>query len=175
PRRRRKRGAGGGPSRPRCPSPAQATPTPLWAVDWGPTHPLEDETHHFLSSQETDHKWATTSAETWSHHQGAPGSTEPQESLLEARDARERRTERVDPQFYVTVTISSLLILTAVIITAKLCYDRSCSQHPPPLSRGVAPPLSLALPRSLAMEDSRQTLHSTPSFTDRERIPVVNL
>lgn len=26
----------------------------------------------------------------------------------------------VDPQFYVTVTISSLLILTAVIITAKL-------------------------------------------------------
>lgn len=26
----------------------------------------------------------------------------------------------VDPQFYVTVTISSLLILTAVVITAKL-------------------------------------------------------
>ncbi|KAJ0066332.1 hypothetical protein NL108_011166, partial [Boleophthalmus pectinirostris] len=25
-----------------------------------------------------------------------------------------------DPQFYVTVTISSLLILTAVVITAKL-------------------------------------------------------
>lgn len=49
-------------------------------------------------------------------------------------------------------------------------YDRSCSQHPPPLSRGVAPPLSLALPRSLASEDSRQTLHSTSSsFTDRER------
>ncbi|XP_062322340.1 PILR alpha-associated neural protein isoform X2 [Osmerus eperlanus] len=108
----------------------QATPTPLWAVDWGPTHPLEDETHHFLSSQETDHQVATTSAETWSHHQGAPGSTEPQESLLEARDAEgeedgekeaeERQPEEVDPQFYVTVTISSLLILTAVIITAKL-------------------------------------------------------
>lgn len=49
-------------------------------------------------------------------------------------------------------------------------YDRSCSQHLPPLSRGVAPPLSLALPRSLASEDSRQTLHSTSSsFTDRER------
>ncbi|TNN81644.1 hypothetical protein EYF80_008090 [Liparis tanakae] len=55
-------------------------------------------------------------------------------------------------------------------------YDHSCSQHPAPLSRGVAPPLSLALPRSLASEDSRQTLHSTSSsFTDRERIPVVNI
>ncbi|TNN02782.1 hypothetical protein fugu_010269 [Takifugu bimaculatus] len=76
----------------------------------------------------------------------------------------------VDPQFYVTVTISSLLILAAVVITAKLCYDRSCSQHPAPLSRGAAPPLSLALPRSLASEDSRQTLRSTSSsFTDRER------
>ncbi|KAJ4923201.1 hypothetical protein JOQ06_022728 [Pogonophryne albipinna] len=75
----------------------------------------------------------------------------------------------VDPQFYVTLTISSLLLLTAVVITAKLCYDRSCSQHPPPLSRGVAPPLSLALPRSLAPEDSRQTLHSTSSSTNRER------
>uniref|UniRef100_A0A3P9PAI2 Si:ch211-154o6.4 n=2 Tax=Poecilia TaxID=8080 RepID=A0A3P9PAI2_POERE len=116
---------------------SQVTPTPLWAVVWGPTQPLEeDATYHLLSSQETDHL----------HLQ-----------------------EVVDPQFYVTVTISSLLILTAVIITAKL-YDRSCSQHPPPLSRGVAPPLSLALPRSLASEDSRQTLHSTASsFTDRER------
>uniref|UniRef100_A0A3Q2XYD3 Si:ch211-154o6.4 n=1 Tax=Hippocampus comes TaxID=109280 RepID=A0A3Q2XYD3_HIPCM len=108
---------------------AQATPTPLWAVVWGPTHPLEDETHHLLSSQET-----------------------------------------VDPQFYVTVTISTLLILTAIIITAKLSYDRSCSRHPPPMSRGVAPPLSRALPCSLASEESRQTLHSTSfSFADRER------
>lgn len=32
----------------------QVTPTPLWAVDWGPTQQLEDETYHFLSSQETD-------------------------------------------------------------------------------------------------------------------------
>uniref|UniRef100_A0A3Q1EL77 Si:ch211-154o6.4 n=1 Tax=Acanthochromis polyacanthus TaxID=80966 RepID=A0A3Q1EL77_9TELE len=120
---------------------AQATPTPLWAVVWGPTQPLEDETHHFLSSQETDHL----------HLHG-------------------NQQETVDPQFYVTVTISSLLILTAVIITAKL-YDRSCSQHPPPLSRGVPPALSLALPRSLASEESRQTLQSTASssFTDRER------
>ncbi|KAI4811684.1 hypothetical protein KUCAC02_014561 [Chaenocephalus aceratus] len=30
------------------------TPTPLWAVVWGPTQPLEDETYHFLSSQETE-------------------------------------------------------------------------------------------------------------------------
>lgn len=55
-------------------------------------------------------------------------------------------------------------------ISLSPSYDRSCSQHPPPLSRGAGPPLSLALPRSLASEDSRQTLHSTPSsFTDRER------
>ncbi|KAF3839267.1 hypothetical protein F7725_017984 [Dissostichus mawsoni] len=33
---------------------AQVTPTPLWAVVWGPTQPLEDETYHFLSSQETE-------------------------------------------------------------------------------------------------------------------------
>ncbi|KAF7670116.1 hypothetical protein LDENG_00049840 [Lucifuga dentata] len=169
---------------------AQVTPTPLWAVDWGPTQPLEDETYHFLSSQETDplHQQASSTAtsEDWPYPDGMAGSTQPQEeSPLESRDqeevedegtkAEEKESEEVDPQFYVTVTISSLLILTAVAITAKLCYDRSRSQHPPPLSRGVAPPLSLALPRSLASEDSRQTLHSTPSFTDRERIPVVNL
>ncbi|XP_029928987.1 PILR alpha-associated neural protein [Myripristis murdjan] len=167
---------------------AQVTPTPLWAVVWGPTQPLEDETYHFLPSQETDqphqhgHQQAasTTTTDIWPFPDGVAGSTEPQEEYpLEARnqegvgdggtEAEETEPEEVDPQFYVTVTISSLLILTAVVITAKLCYDRSCSQHPPPLSRGVAPPLSLALPRSLASEDSRQTLHSTPSFTDRER------
>ncbi|XP_068592587.1 PILR alpha-associated neural protein [Cebidichthys violaceus] len=167
---------------------AQVTPTPLWAVVWGPTQPLEDETYHFLSSQETDplhqhgnQQEASSTKSNW------PASMQPREEApLESKDlegvedggtaAEETEPEEVDPQFYVTVTISSLLILTAVVITAKLCYDRSCSQHPPPLSRGVAPPLSLALPRSLASEDSRQTLHSTSSsFTDRERIPVVNL
>ncbi|XP_074540051.1 PILR alpha-associated neural protein [Halichoeres trimaculatus] len=166
---------------------AQVTPTPLWAVVWGPTQPLEDETYHFLSSQESDplHRSqledSTASSEEWPYPSASmqPG----EEAPLESRDQEggedggmEVEPEEVDPQFYVTVTISSLLILTAVVITAKLCYDRSCSQHPPPLSRGVAPPLSLALPRSLASEDSRQTLHSTSSsFTDRERIPVVNL
>ncbi|XP_076593869.1 PILR alpha-associated neural protein isoform X1 [Chaetodon auriga] len=172
---------------------AQVTPTPLWAVVWGPTQTLEDETYHFLSSQETDpllqqhgsqQEASTATSEDWPY---PDASAQPREEApLESRDqegvedggteAEETEPEEVDPQFYVTVTISSLLILTAVVITAKLCYDRSCSQHPPPLSRGVAPPLSLALPRSLASEDSRQTLHSTSSsFTDRERIPVVNL
>ncbi|XP_034467065.1 PILR alpha-associated neural protein isoform X1 [Hippoglossus hippoglossus] len=170
---------------------AQVTPTPLWAVDWGPTQ--EDQTYHFLSSQETDplhhhrsqQETGPATSEDWPH----PGaSVQPREETpLESREeeagvedggteAEETEPEEVDPQFYVTVIISSLLILTAVVIIAKLCYDRSCSQHPPPLSRGVAPPLTLALPRSLASEDSRQTLHSTSSsFTDRERIPVVNL
>ncbi|XP_055769819.1 uncharacterized protein LOC129845907 isoform X2 [Salvelinus fontinalis] len=115
----------------------QVTPTPIWSVDWGPTLALEDETHHFLSSQEADlyhhgHEVPTTTAEAWLHHQSAPGGVLPQEplDLLEAPDAEgvadggseaeEREPEEVDPQFYVTVTISSLLILTAVIITAKL-------------------------------------------------------
>ncbi|XP_069551746.1 PILR alpha-associated neural protein [Brachyistius frenatus] len=172
---------------------AQVTPTPLWAVVWGPTQPLEDETYHFLSSQETDHlhlhgsqtEVSTATSKDWPYPDGsiqprdkAPLESRDQEGGVEdgGTEAEETAPEEVDPQFYVTVTISSLLILTAVVITAKLCYDRSCSQHPPPLSRGVAPPLSLALPRSLASEDSRQTLHSTSSsFTDRERIPVVNL
>ncbi|KAM3613536.1 uncharacterized protein V6R79_001094 [Siganus canaliculatus] len=165
---------------------AQVTPTPLWAVVWGPTQPLEDETYHFLSSQETDllhrrgsqQEPATATSEAWPYLDGSaqPGAEAPLETWGQGgvedggTEAEETEPEEVDPQFYVTVTISSLLILTAVIITAKLCYDRSCSQHPPPLSRGVAPPLSLALPRSLASEDSRQTLHSTSSsFTDRER------
>ncbi|MEQ2180870.1 hypothetical protein GOODEAATRI_005764 [Goodea atripinnis] len=73
-------------------------------------------------------------------------------------------------------TAAHLDLSEHVDMVVNRSYDRSCSQHPPPLSRGVAPPLSLALPRSLASEDSRQTLHSTSSsFTDRERIPVVNL
>lgn len=43
---------------------SQATPTPLWAVVWGPTHPIEDETPHFLPSQETgDFQHPTT--ESW--------------------------------------------------------------------------------------------------------------
>ncbi|KAK2844767.1 hypothetical protein Q5P01_011426 [Channa striata] len=171
---------------------AQVTPTPLWAVLWGPTQPLEDETYHFLSSQETDplhqhgnqQEASTATSQDWPYPQASrrPREQTPQESREHEgaengeTEAEETEPEEVDPQFYVTVTISSVLILTAVVITAKLCYDRSCSQHPPPLSRGVAPPLSLALPRSLASEDSRQTLHSTSSsFTDRERIPVVNL
>ncbi|XP_053737051.1 PILR alpha-associated neural protein [Synchiropus splendidus] len=171
----------------------QVTPTPLWVVVWGPTQPLEDETYHFLSSQETDHQrrhgnqleTSTVTSEDWPFADSSmrPGGESPLGSRNRdgvedgGTEAEESEPEEVDPQFYVTVTISSLLILMAVVITAKLCYDRSCSHHPAPLSRGVAPPLSRGLPRSLASEDSRQTLHSTSSsfFTDRERIPVVNL
>ncbi|XP_061531447.1 PILR alpha-associated neural protein [Phycodurus eques] len=165
----------------------QVTPTPLWAVVWGPTQPLEDETYHLLSSQETEHlrqhgsqqeasTAAAVSSEDWLYPDAIthPEEEAPPESWnregVEDRGTEEAELEEVDPQFYVTVTISSLLILTAIIITAKLCYDRNCSRHPPPLSRGVAPPLSRALPCSLASEESRQTLHSTSSsFADRER------
>uniref|UniRef100_A0A3P8SUJ0 Si:ch211-154o6.4 n=1 Tax=Amphiprion percula TaxID=161767 RepID=A0A3P8SUJ0_AMPPE len=138
---------------------AQATPTPLWAVVWGPTQPLEDETHHFLSSQETDHlrlhgnqqETSTAMSEDWLY---PDTSMQPRERPpLESRDQEGvddggAEAEETEPEE----------------------YDRSCSQHPPPLSRGVPPALSLALPRSLASEESRQTLHSTTSsFTDRER------
>ncbi|XP_077455465.1 PILR alpha-associated neural protein isoform X1 [Stigmatopora argus] len=168
----------------------QVTPTPLWAVVWGPTQGLEDETYHLLSSQETEHlrqQGSQLEADTPVASEAWPdpdaGTTRQEGALPESWDrdgvrdegaAAEADFEEVDPQFYVTVTISSLLIVTAVIITAKLCYDRSCSRHPPPLSRGVAPPLSRALPCALASEESRQTLRSA-SFADRERIPVVNL
>ncbi|KTG45478.1 hypothetical protein cypCar_00029394, partial [Cyprinus carpio] len=141
---------------------AQASTTQLWAVDWGPTQPLEDETHHLLSSLETEGLRVTT-PEDWSHRRSA-AANQTQRPTTGERDkieTEEQGTEEVDPQFYVTVTISSLLILSAVVISAKLCYDRSLSQRPPPLS--------LAIPRSIAQEDSRQTLHSTPSFADRER------
>ncbi|XP_051921042.1 uncharacterized protein LOC127600482 isoform X2 [Hippocampus zosterae] len=172
---------------------ARATPTPLWAVVWGPTQPLEDETYHLLSSsQETERLrqrgsqreagTAAASSADWLYHDASthPREDAPPESWnrggAEDGGAEEAELEEVDPQFYVTVTISTLLILTAIIITAKLCYDRGCSRHPPPMSRGVAPPLSRALPCSLPSEESRQTLHSASfSFADRERIPVVNL
>ncbi|XP_015193453.2 PILR alpha-associated neural protein [Lepisosteus oculatus] len=174
---------------------AQATPTPPWAVLWGPTYETEEDPGHVLGPQDphrhpgvaADGIEEAAEVQTSQHRHrmtGIPATTESQ-LLLEERE-KERKSEgkseeeEVDPQFYVTVTISSLLILTAAIITAKLCYDRSCSRHTPPLSRGGAPSLSLSLPRSLSPEDSRQTLTCgaglprTPSF-DRDRIPVVNL
>ncbi|XP_069394102.1 PILR alpha-associated neural protein isoform X2 [Paralichthys olivaceus] len=116
---------------------AQVTPTPLWAVIWGPTQQLEDETYHFLSGQEADplhhhgsqQEAGAATSEDWPH----PGaSVQPREETpLESREeeegvedggteAEETEPEEVDPQFYVTVTISSLLILTAVVIIAKL-------------------------------------------------------
>lgn len=167
------------------PPPATATTTSKWTpCQSSCPSPLSQETDH-LHRHGNQLEASTVSAEDWPF---ADSSIRPRgEAPLESRNgdgvedggtgAEESEPEEVDPQFYVTVTISSLLILMAIVITAKLCYDRSCSHHPAPLSRGVAPPLSRGLPRSLASEDSRQTLHSTSSsfFTDRERIPVVNL
>ncbi|XP_054597047.2 PILR alpha-associated neural protein isoform X3 [Nothobranchius furzeri] len=118
---------------------SQVTPTPLWAVVWGPTQPLEDETYHFLSSQETDRlhlhggRQQEATSEDWLYRDS---SMQPQEKApLESKNqegvgdeearAEETEPEEVDPQFYVTVTISSLLVLTAVVITAKLCVLKS--------------------------------------------------
>ncbi|XP_061111785.1 uncharacterized protein LOC133137490 [Conger conger] len=158
----------------------QATPTPLWVVVWGPTEMNEDETSLFVSGQQMDHYQKAT--KSWKQHKSAPTSG-PQETLLGERErdtqeagegqVNEEAPEEVDPQFYVTVTISSVLIVSAIIITAKLCYDHRSSWHPPPLSHAMAPSLSLSLPCSLAPEGSRQTLQSTPSV--RDRMPEVIL
>lgn len=67
---------------------AQVTPTPLWAVVWGPTQPLEDETYHFLSSQETEplhqhgsQQEGSTAKSDW------PASIQPREEApLESKD-----------------------------------------------------------------------------------------
>lgn len=84
---------------------AQVTPTPLWAVVWGPTQPLEDETNHFLSSQETDplHRHGNpqeaTASEDWLYQDTSAQPRE--EDTLEPKDkegADEGRTEREDTE-----------------------------------------------------------------------------
>nr|XP_015193455.1 PREDICTED: PILR alpha-associated neural protein isoform X2 [Lepisosteus oculatus] len=151
---------------------AQATPTPPWAVLWGPTYETEEDPGHVLGPQDpqrhpgvaADGIEEAAEVQTSQHRHrmtGIPATTESQ-LLLEERE-KERKSEGKSEEE-----------------EAKLCYDRSCSRHTPPLSRGGAPSLSLSLPRSLSPEDSRQTLTCgaglprTPSF-DRDRIPVVNL
>lgn len=87
----------------------QVTPTPLWAVVWGPTQPLEDETYHFLPSQENDHlhqhgnqqEASTTTSEDW-HYPDA--SMQPQEvTPLESRNQEgvedgRTETEETEPE-----------------------------------------------------------------------------
>lgn len=71
---------------------AQVTPTPLWAVVWGPTQPLEDETYHFLSSQETEplhqhgnqQEVSTTTFEDWPYPDA--GVQPREEAPLESRN-----------------------------------------------------------------------------------------
>lgn len=71
---------------------AQASTTPLWAVDWGPTQTLEDETHHVLSSLETEILRVTTS-EDWTNHRSAP-TNQTQRPTMGERDKIE--TEEPD-------------------------------------------------------------------------------
>lgn len=63
---------------------AQVTPTPLWAVVWGPTQPLEDETNHFLSSQET---------ELLHRHGNQQGATAPGDGLYRDTSMQPREEE----------------------------------------------------------------------------------
>ncbi|XP_057196912.1 PILR alpha-associated neural protein isoform X4 [Triplophysa rosa] len=84
---------------------AQATTTQLWAVVWGPTQPLEDETHHFLSSLETESLKMTTS-EDLSHHRGQPANQtqQPTTGEEERKDTGEQETQEV-------MTGASLIVL----------------------------------------------------------------
>lgn len=81
---------------------AQVTPTPLWAVVWGPTQPLEDETYHFLSSQDPLHQHgspqeaSTSTSENWPYPdssvrpgQEAPLESEDQEGVEDGRTEAE--------------------------------------------------------------------------------------
>lgn len=83
---------------------AQVTPTPLWAVVWGPTQPLEDETNHFLSSQETDplHRHGSQQGATASEHWlSRDTSVHPrEEGTLDAKEegADEGRTEEEETE-----------------------------------------------------------------------------
>lgn len=72
----------------------QATTTQLWAVVWGPTQPPEDETHHFLSSMETESRKMTTS-EDLSHHRGQPANQtqQPTTGEEERKDTEEQETQ----------------------------------------------------------------------------------
>ncbi|KAK1163299.1 PILR alpha-associated neural protein isoform X1 [Acipenser oxyrinchus oxyrinchus] len=164
---------------------SQAPPTYPWAIDWGPTL-LPEETSDFLSTQEAGQ------SQQQRHHQRPEQATPTQRPVDSERgeeqgretgregdmatletDLYETEPEAVDPQFYVTVTISTLLILIAAAITAKLCYDHSRS--PPPLShRSVAAPgsLSLSLSRSLISEESRQALTYTAGLPRLSPLPL---
>lgn len=87
---------------------AQVTPTPLWAVVWGPTQPLEDETYHFLPSQETDalhqrgqQEANTATSEDWPYPEA---SMRPREKTpLESREQEgmqdgETEAEETEPE-----------------------------------------------------------------------------
>lgn len=90
---------------------SQVTPTPLWAVVWGPTQPLEDETYHrFLSSQETDHLHrhgnqqevsAAATSEDWLYLDSSPPPQEkaPLESRnQEGAEAGGTEAEETEPE-----------------------------------------------------------------------------
>lgn len=89
---------------------APVTPTPLWAVVWGPTQPLEDETYHFLSSQDTEQLYRQgnrlgvdgTTSQDWPH--GLPGSMQPPGDTLlgsknqEGVDGEGTEAEETEPE-----------------------------------------------------------------------------
>lgn len=88
---------------------AQVTTTLPWAVVWGPTQPLEDETNHFLPSQETDYlhlhgsqqEVSTATPEDWIY---PDLGMQPQEKApLESRDHEEvenggTKAEETEPE-----------------------------------------------------------------------------
>ncbi|KAG2469693.1 SCONB ligase, partial [Polypterus senegalus] len=163
-----------------------------WAIDWGPTQPPEDDTgdvpaHELRHRQQNQqlhhphyrphfHNTATPPQDDslGPNERGRGGEREKSGGhgvvTLET-ELSEKETEAVDPQFYVTIIISTLLVLIAATITAKLCYDHRGKRRAP-LSH------SLTLSRTLISEESRQALTSagaiprTPSLEPQTPSPL---
>ncbi|XP_028665745.1 PILR alpha-associated neural protein [Erpetoichthys calabaricus] len=170
---------------------SSAPPTAPWAIDWGPTQLPEDDTgdvpaemRHRQQNQQLHHphyrphfhNTATPPQDDalGPNERGRGGEREKSGGhgvVTLVTELSEKETEAVDPQFYVTIIISTLLVLIAATITAKLCYDHRGKRRAP-LSH------SLTLSRTLISEESRQALTSagaiprTPSLEPQTPSPL---
>ncbi|XP_023282201.1 PILR alpha-associated neural protein isoform X2 [Seriola lalandi dorsalis] len=137
---------------------AQVTPTPLWAVVWGPTQPLEDETYHFLSSQETDplhqhgnqQEASTATSEDWPYpdasmqpREETPLESKEQEGVEDGgTEAEETEPEEVTiaavpsirPRF--PVAWHPLSPSRSLVPSLRRTVGRRCTAPPPPSPTG---------------------------------------
>ncbi|XP_067366232.1 PILR alpha-associated neural protein isoform X3 [Channa argus] len=128
---------------------AEVTPTPLWAVVWGPTQQLEDETYHFLSSQETDplrqhgkqQEASTITSEDWPHPEAGMNPIE--KTRLEGVEDGETEAEETEPEEVTTAAVPSTLPRFPVawlppspshflVPSLQRTAGRRCTAPPPP-------------------------------------------